>query len=103
MPGVKGLHQESEDVSKPEWMRGHYFSALGLLLSADKALFASLIVLKVHDGIEGMEEDAAVTLVEKMALLCVKYMEKGSYARMGCILCLGQSLDSISREGHPSD
>ena len=80
MPGVKGLHQESEDVSKPEWMRGHYFSALGLLLSADKALFASLIVLKVHDGIEGMEEDAAVTLVEKMALLCVKYMEKGSYA-----------------------
>lgn len=80
MPGVKRLHQESEDVSKPEWIRGHYFSALGLLLSADKALFASLIVLKVHDGIEGMEEDAAVTLVEKMALLCVKYMEKGSYA-----------------------
>ena len=38
MPGVKRLHQESEDVSKPEWIRGHYFSALGLLLSADKAL-----------------------------------------------------------------
>ena len=44
MPGVKRLHQESEDVSKPEWIRGHYFSALGLLLNADKALFASLIV-----------------------------------------------------------
>lgn len=26
MPGVKGLHQESTDVSKPEWIRGHYFS-----------------------------------------------------------------------------
>ena len=38
MPGVKRLHQESEDVSKPEWIRGHYFSALGLLLSAEKAL-----------------------------------------------------------------
>ena len=24
MPGVKRLHQESEDVSKPEWIRGHY-------------------------------------------------------------------------------
>lgn len=24
MPGVKGMHQESEDVSKPEWGRGHY-------------------------------------------------------------------------------
>ncbi len=80
MPGVKGLHQESEDVSKPEWIRGHYFSALGLLLSAEKALFATLIVLKVHDGIEEIEEDAALTLVDKMALLCVNYMEKGSYA-----------------------
>jgi hypothetical protein len=28
MPGVKKLHQESEDTSKPEWIRGHYFSAL---------------------------------------------------------------------------
>jgi hypothetical protein len=80
MPGVKRLHQESEDVSKPEWIRGHYFSALGLLLSADKAIFATLMALKVHDGIEGIEEDAPLTLVEKMALLCVKYMEKGSYA-----------------------
>ncbi len=38
MPGVKRLHQESEDVSKAEWIRGHYFSALGLLLSAEQAL-----------------------------------------------------------------
>ncbi len=80
MPGVKGLHQESEDVSKPEWIRGHYFSALGLLLSAEKALFATLIVLKVHDGIEEIEDEAALTLVDKMALLCVKYMSTGSYA-----------------------
>ena len=28
MLGVKRLHQESEDVSKPEWIRGHYFNAL---------------------------------------------------------------------------
>jgi hypothetical protein len=35
MPGVKRLHQESEDVSKPEWIRGHYFSALGMLLKAE--------------------------------------------------------------------
>ena len=80
MPGVKRLHQESEDVSKAEWIRGHYFSALGLLLSAEKALFATLIVLKVHDGIEEIESEAGLTLVDKMALLCVKYMEKGSYA-----------------------
>jgi hypothetical protein len=37
MPGVKGLHQESSDVNKPEWIRGHYFSALGLLLGVGEA------------------------------------------------------------------
>jgi hypothetical protein len=30
MPGVKRLQQESANVSKPEWIRGHYFSALGI-------------------------------------------------------------------------
>jgi hypothetical protein len=38
MPGVKRLHQESADVSKAEWIRGHYFGALGLLLGAGAAL-----------------------------------------------------------------
>ncbi len=100
---VKGLHQESEDVSKPEWIRGHYFSALGLLLSAEKALFATLIVLKVHDGIEGIEDEAGLTLVDKMARLCGKYMSKGSYALLDAYGSLGQSLGSISRQGPPPD
>ncbi len=32
MPGVKGLHQESEDVSKPEWIRGHYKACLRIVV-----------------------------------------------------------------------
>lgn len=81
MPGVKGLHQESEDVSKPEWIRGHYFSALGVLLGAKTPLFAGLIAIKLHDGIEPTDPaDASLSLVDKMAQLCVSYMEQGSYA-----------------------
>ena len=34
MPAGKKLHNESENVAKPEWMRGHYFGALTLLLKA---------------------------------------------------------------------
>ncbi len=63
MPGVKRLHQESEDVSKPEWIRGHYFSALGLLLGAGEALFASPIIFKLHDGIESVAAEAQMTVV----------------------------------------
>jgi hypothetical protein len=96
MPGVKRLHQESEDVSKPEWIRGQYFSALGLLLSSDKALFASLMVLKVHDGIE---EEAEVTLVEKMALLCVKYMEQGSYVLLDAYYASVKVLNPFREQG----
>ena len=78
MPGVKGLHQESGDVNKAEWIRGHYFSALSLLLGQGQALFAAPMVLKLHDGID-LVAASGLTLVEKMAALCVAYMEKGSY------------------------
>jgi hypothetical protein len=80
MPGVKRLHQESENVSKPEWIRGHYFSALGVLLGSENALFVSPIIFKLHDGIETVAAVATATLVEKMATICVQFMKKGSYA-----------------------
>jgi len=79
MPGVKRLHQESEDVSKPEWIRGHYFSAVSQLLGAGEALFATPVMLKLHDGIEGVNSKADGTLVDKMASLCVQLVAKGSY------------------------
>jgi hypothetical protein len=80
MPGVKGLHQESGNVSKPEWIRGHYFSALGLLLGTGVAVFAVPIVFKLHDGIDPeAASDPALTLVDKMAALCVTCMSTGSY------------------------
>ncbi|MGH2412983.1 MAG: transposase [Microcystaceae cyanobacterium] len=79
MPGVKRLHQESADVSKPEWIRGHYFGALGLLLGAGKAMFAVPIAVKLQDGIEAVESEKS-TLVDKMAVLCVRLMPSGSYA-----------------------
>ena len=80
MPGVKGLHQESDNISKPEWIRGHYFSALGVLIGFDSVVFASLIAVKLHDGIIATTAVAESRLTEKMAQLCVTHMEPGSYA-----------------------
>ena len=71
MPGVKRLHQESANVNKPEWIRGHYFSALGLLLGAGQGRFVAPIKLKLHDGIESEPSQEPLTLVDKMAKLCV--------------------------------
>jgi DDE superfamily endonuclease len=77
MPGVKRLHQESSDVSKPEWIRGHYFGALALLLGAGEALLAVPVAVQLQDGIAGV---TVLTLVDKMAELCAQLMAKGSYA-----------------------
>ena len=89
MPGVKKLHQESEDVGKPEWIRGHYFSALSQLLGTEKICFAVPVVLKIHDGIKskptpnpdkkGKVKKSKTTLVTKMANLCATYATEGSY------------------------
>lgn len=99
MPGVKRLHQESEDVSKPKWIRGHYFSALGLLLGAGGALFATPIGLKLHDGIEAVEADAQTTLVEKMATLCVQFMVKGGYAVLDAYYASAKVLNPFRAHG----
>lgn len=99
MPGVKGLHQESEDVSKPEWIRGHYFSALGVLLGAEQALFAIPIILKLHDGIKGVDTEAEGTLVDKMATLCVQLVVKGSYVILDAYYASAKVLTPFREQG----
>lgn len=100
MPGVKGLHQESSDVSKPEWIRGHYFSALGLLMGRGTALFAVPIVFKLHDGIDGGEpESQELTLVDKMAHLCISYMSAGSYVLLDAYYASANLLQPLRAHG----
>ena len=68
MPGVKQLHQESANVGKPEWIRGHYFSALGLLFGQGAALFVVPLTLRLHDGIDPDETAVSPTLVDNWSL-----------------------------------
>jgi hypothetical protein len=100
MPGVKGLHQESSNMSKPEWIRGHYFSALGLLLRLDEAVFAVPLVFKLHDGIEATTPvESARTLVDKMATLCVTYMQPGSYVLLDAYYASVKVLKPLRQKG----
>lgn len=78
MPGVKKLHQESENVTKPEWIRGHYFGAISLLLKAGSSFKAVPVTLELQDGIKRAENDET-TVVDKMSALCAEFMTTGSY------------------------
>jgi hypothetical protein len=89
MPGGKRLHQESEDVNKPEWIRGHYFNALSMLLSAGQGCCAVPLILQLHDGltaqatpVQPKSKTKKTTLVTKMADLYTQYAERGSYIVM---------------------
>ena len=50
MPGVKRLHQESEDSSKAEYIRGHMFGAIGALIGNPDKLFCLPLSVTLQDG-----------------------------------------------------
>jgi len=54
MPGVKRLHQESETSSKPEYMHGHMFGAVGILLKLGSKRFCLPLLIQIQDGIKAI-------------------------------------------------
>ena len=55
MPGVKKLHQESENSSKAEYIFGHQFGAVGVMAEpvAGKD-FCIPLAVAIHDGVKGI-------------------------------------------------
>lgn len=51
MPAVKLLHQESESNTKAEYIMGHSFQSISLLVSACKSAFAVPLASRIHEGL----------------------------------------------------
>ena len=54
MPGVKKLAQESEDSSKPEYIYGHMFGAIGVVLG--KAQLCCPLMFSIQEGLKAVSE-----------------------------------------------
>jgi hypothetical protein len=65
MPAVKGLHQESESNSKPAYIMGHSFQAVGVLAGALKSVFSVPLISRIHEGVTVSNRDRR-TLLDKM-------------------------------------
>ena len=52
MPGVKKLHQESENVSKGEYIFGHLFGAIGVLAGTSRKWFCLPLFMNLQDGVK---------------------------------------------------
>lgn len=75
MPAVKALHQESQDNSKPAFIMGHSFQAVGMLA---KGLFGALccvpLVSRIHEGLVWSNRDQR-TLLDKLVALFLPLAE----------------------------
>lgn len=67
MPGVKSLHQESSNNSKPEWIMGHMFQSVAVLVEGIGRLFAVPLSSRIHEGLKASNRDRK-TLIDKLAL-----------------------------------
>lgn len=68
MPGVKKLHQESDSNTKPEYIMGHSFQAIALLVNVAKTAFAVPLISRIHEGLVFSNRDTR-TLLDKMVTL----------------------------------
>jgi len=51
MPGVKKLHQQSDNSSKGEYIHGHLYGGLGILMGNAEKIYSVLLSARLHDGI----------------------------------------------------
>ena len=73
MPGIKKLHQESENSGKAEYIFGHMFGAVGVLLCNKLQAFCAPLSMDIHDGLRAASnwENSTVssnTHVEQMII-----------------------------------
>nr|WP_223070552.1 transposase [Paenibacillus caui] len=54
MPGVKKLHQESENSSKADYIFGHLFGAIGILMGTPQKWFCLPLFLSLQDGVKAI-------------------------------------------------
>jgi hypothetical protein len=69
MPAVKMLHQQSASNSKPEYIMGHSFQAISLLVQGSSGHVAAVpLTSRIHEGLVFSNRDTR-TLLDKLAVL----------------------------------
>jgi hypothetical protein len=68
MPGVKMLHQASENNNKPEFVMGHFWGALSMLVQAGPRLFAVPVRFSIQDGLKSSpsQKSSHITRMHQM-------------------------------------
>lgn len=65
MPGVKKLHQESDDNTKPSYIMGHSTQCVGILAWANQSCLCVPLIMRIHEGLIFSNRDNR-TLLDKL-------------------------------------
>lgn len=60
MPAVVSLHQDSETQSKPNYFRGHFWGAIGLLIGTVAEPFCLPLSLRIHQGFKHLRQHDSI-------------------------------------------
>ena len=56
MPGVKRLHQESDNSGKSPYINGHHFGVIGILTGLGNKIFCTPLCAELHEGVVGLRK-----------------------------------------------
>jgi hypothetical protein len=79
MPGVKKLHQESQNNSKPEYIFGHSCQAIAVVVKAASSFFALPLACRIHEGVVFSNRDQRTLLDKLVELLFSPGIDRPAY------------------------
>ncbi len=105
MPGVKKMHQQSNNSNKPPYIYGHHFGVMAMLVGNAAKAFALPIIAEIHEGtktlrkiqgkqtpvVNGEEKITIVTLMLNMVINIVKKIEQPSLLVLDAYFAVGNT------------
>lgn len=79
MPGVKKLHQQSASNSKPEYIRGHSYQCVSILVRILGSCFAVPLGSRIHEGTVFSNRDKRTLLDKLVGLIESLMIDRGFY------------------------
>ena len=79
MPGVKKLHQESQNNTKPEYIFGHSCQAIAVVVKAASSFFALPLACRIHEGVVFSNRDQRTLLDKLVELLFSLAIDRPAY------------------------
>jgi hypothetical protein len=100
MPGVKKLHQESQNNTKPEYIFGHSCQALALVVRAASSFFALPLVCRIHEGVVFSNRYRRTLLDKLVALLCSLEIASRAYVVADAYYASAKMIRPLLNLGH---